>query len=134
VERGAQSGHASTSHRRRGLGARDTVVVIRPNGSASRAAAGALRVGRSVTAALSQQRVIARTDARLVATSGLVLLAIAAVGVLWPLALVVPLAIVLVWIGFVLLLRAFTLRRERRSQGLPATRVRPAPSPPQAKT
>ena len=85
-----------------------------------------------MTAALSEQRVLARTDARLVASSGLVLLAIAVLGVVWPLVVIVPLAIVLVWIGLVLLIRAFTLRRERRSQGLPATRVRPAPSAPQA--
>ena len=110
---------------------REPVGVLRPGGSASRAAAGALRIGRTVTAALSEQRVLARTDARLVASSGLVLLAIAALGVFFPLVVIVPLAIILVWIGLVLLMRAFTLRRERRSQGLPATRVRPAPSQPQ---
>jgi cardiolipin synthase len=113
--------------------ARGRVVTLKPRGSASRAAAGALRVGRTVTAALSQQRVLARTDARLVASAGLILLAIAVVGVFWPLAVIVPLAIVLVWIGLVLLIRAFTLRRERRSQGLPATRVRSAPPQPQAR-
>jgi len=109
------------------------VGTIRPRGSASRAAAGALRIGRTVTAALSEQRVLARTDARLVGSSGIVMLTIAVLGVLWPLAVIVPLAIVLVWVGLVLLIRAFTLRRERRSQGLPATRVRPASSPPQAR-
>jgi len=109
------------------------VGTIRPRGSASRAAAGALRIGRTVTAALSEQRVLARTDARLVGSSGIVMLVIAVLGVLWPLAVIVPLAIVLVWVGLVLLIRAFTLRRERRSQGLPATRVRPASSPPQAR-
>jgi cardiolipin synthase len=115
-------------------GGRESVVAIRPGGSASRAAAGALRVGRTVTAALSQQRVLARTDARLVASSGMALLAIAVVGVIWPLAIIVPLAIVLAWVAFVLLARAFTLRRERRSQGLPATRVRPATSPPRVRS
>ena len=98
----------------------------KPRGSASRAAAGALRIGRTVSAALSEQRVLARTDARLVATSGIVMLGIALVGVFWPLVVIVPLAIVLGWVGLVLLIRAFTLRRERRSQGLPSTRVRPA--------
>jgi cardiolipin synthase len=98
----------------------------KPRGSASRAAAGALRIGRTVSAALSEQRVLARTDARLVATSGIVLLAIAVAGVFWPLVVIVPLAIVLAWVGLVLLIRAFTLRKERRSQGLPTTRVRPA--------
>ena len=113
-------------------GVREPVSVLRPRGSASRAAAGALRIGRTVTAALSEQRVLARTDARLVASSGLVLLAIAVIGVIWPLAVIVPLAIVLAWVALVLLARAFTLRRDRRSQGLPATRVRAAPPPPQA--
>jgi cardiolipin synthase len=107
---------------------REPVGVLRPRGSASRAAAGALRIGRTVTAALSEQRVLARTDARLIASFGVLLLAIAVVGVFFPLVVIVPLAIVLVWVGLVLLIRAFTLRRERRSQGLPATRVRPAPS------
>jgi cardiolipin synthase A/B len=114
--------------------AREPVGVIRPRGSASRAAAGALRIGRTVTAALSEQRVLARTDARLVASAGLAMLAIAVLGVIWPLAVIVPLAVVLVWVGLVLLIRASTLRRERRSQGLPATRVRPAPVPPRAQT
>jgi cardiolipin synthase len=85
-----------------------------------------------VTAALSEQRVLARTDARLVGSSGLLLLAIAVVGVFWPLAVIVPLAIVFVWVGLVLVIRAFTLRRKRRSQGLPPTRVRPAPPQPRA--
>jgi cardiolipin synthase len=80
--------------------------VLRPRGSASRAAAGALRIGRSVTAALSEQRVLARTDARLVASSGIVFLALAGVGLIWPLALVAPLALLLVWVGLVLLIRA----------------------------
>jgi cardiolipin synthase A/B len=113
--------------------ARDSIAPARPRGSASRAAAGALRIGRTVSAALSEQRVLARTDARLVASTGLALLAIAVLGVFWPLVVIVPLAAVCVWIGLVLLIRAFTLRQERRSQGLPATRVRPAPSPPQAR-
>ena len=119
-------------HSDRDTSAREPVSVLRPRGSASRAAAGALRIGRTVTAALSEQRVLARTDARLVASSGLVLLAIAVIGVLWPLAVIAPLAIVLVWVALVLLARAFTLRRERRSQGLPPTRVRPASSQPPA--
>jgi cardiolipin synthase len=118
----------------RGAAAGNAAGTIRPRGSASRAAAGALRVGRTVTAALSQQRVLARTDARLVASSGLILLAIAVAGVFWPLVVIVPLAVVLLWVGLVLLIRAFTLRRERRSQGLPATRVRPASSQPQARS
>jgi cardiolipin synthase A/B len=106
---------------------RDISALRQPGGSASRAAAGALRIGRTVSAALSEQRVLARTDARLVGIAGIVLFAIAAIGVFWPLVIVVPLAIVLLWMAVVLLIRAASLRSERRLQGLPSTRVRPAP-------
>ena len=100
--------------------------LTKPGGSASRAAAGALRIGRAVSAALSEQRVLARTDSRLVGVSGALLLLIATLGVIWPLAITVPLAILLVWLGLALLIRAVMLRSERRAQGLPSTRVRPA--------
>jgi cardiolipin synthase len=93
------------------------------SGSASRAAAGALRIGRAMSAALSEQRVLARTDARLVGTAGALLLIIGILGVVWPLVIMVPLAIVLFWLSAALLIRAASLRRQRRSQGLPATRV-----------
>ena len=100
----------------------------RPGGSASRAAAGALRIGRTVSAALSEQRVLARTDARLVAAAGIAVLAIAIVAVFWPLVIVLPLAVILLWIAAALLIRAARLRSERRARGLPSTRVRAAPS------
>jgi cardiolipin synthase len=106
---------------------RETSALRQPGGSASRAAAGALRIGRTVSAAFSEQRVLARTDARLVGTAGVVLFAIAAIGVIWPLVIIAPLAVVLLWMAVVLLIRATSLRSERRSQGLPSTRVRPAP-------
>ena len=99
-------------------------------GSASRAAAGALRIGRTVGAALTDQRVLAATEARLVGTVGLVLLAAAVVGILWPLVLVVPLAIILIWMAIALLVRAYKLRRARRSQGLPTQRIAPAAAEP----
>jgi hypothetical protein len=51
---------------------------------------------------------------------------IAVLGVVWPLAITVPLAMLLVWLGLALLIRASRLRRERRAQGLPSTMVRPA--------
>jgi cardiolipin synthase A/B len=92
-------------------------------GSASRAAAGALRIGRAVSAALTEQRVLARTDSRLVGMAGAVLLIIAVLSMIWPLVLVVPLALVLVWMGLALVIRAIRLRNERRSHGLPPTRV-----------
>jgi hypothetical protein len=62
--------------------------------------------------------------------AGALLVAIAIVGAVWPLVIVVPLALVLLWLGVALMIRAGTLRKERRSQGLPATRVSRAAVPP----
>jgi len=93
------------------------------SGSASRAAAGALRLGRTVSAALTEQRVIEPTDARLVGIVGALLLTLAIVAVIWPVVLALPLILICAWMGIALLARARTLRRMRRSRGLPVTRV-----------
>lgn len=92
-------------------------------GSASRAAAGALRIGRTVSAVLSEQRVIAPTEARLVGGVALLLLVIAAVVVRWPLVAAVPAALLLLWSALALSAKALGLRRERRERGLPRTKL-----------
>jgi cardiolipin synthase A/B len=97
-------------------------------GSASRAAAGALRIGRTVGAALSEQRVLAPTEARLVAGFAVLTLALAAIIVRWPLAAAVPVAVLLAWISLTLFAKALALRRERRRRGLPTTRLARTPS------
>jgi cardiolipin synthase len=102
---------------------RGVIVTGRAGGSASRAAAGALRLGRAVGAVLSEQRVLEPTEARPVAVVGLLSLAVGIVAVLWPLVVAIPLAVVLIWIAIALLARAQALRRLRRSRGLPRTRV-----------
>jgi cardiolipin synthase len=96
---------------------------LRMSGSASRAAAGALRLGRTVGAALGPERVLEPSDARFIAVAGAIALGIAVVGVAWPLVLAVPLALILLWLGVALLARAADVRRERRAHGLPATRI-----------
>ncbi|MEP7245786.1 MAG: cardiolipin synthase B [Gammaproteobacteria bacterium] len=122
--------------RRRGMRAntdrgprREQVGLSGNTGSASRAAAGALRLGRTVGAALTDQRVLAATEGRVVAIVGAVLLGIAAIVVLWPLLVAIPVAAILVWISILLLLRAYSLRKARRQQGLPRTRVGRADAP-----
>ncbi|HEU4627488.1 MAG TPA: phospholipase D-like domain-containing protein [Steroidobacteraceae bacterium] len=92
-------------------------------GSASRAAAGALRIGRAVGAALTEQRVLAQTEARTVAIVGVLLVGVAAVGFIWPLAIAVPIAILALWMAISLFIRAHTLRMQRKSRGLPPMRV-----------
>jgi hypothetical protein len=75
---------------------------------------------------LSEQRVLGRTDTRLVTSAGLLLLVIAVLGLFFPYVLIAPLAFVLIWMSIALLTRAGSMRKERRSQGLPSTRVRQA--------
>jgi cardiolipin synthase A/B len=76
--------------------------------------AGAVRLGNTVTAAVTDHRVLQPADARTIGTIGLVLLLVAALVVLRPLLLAIPAALLLVWIGGALLVRAVRLWRRRR--------------------
>ena len=93
--------------------------ALRGTGGASRAAAGALRIGHTVKAALGNQRILAPAKARIVAVLGVVLLGAAAVAVRWPLVIALPTAVVFGWVGIALLARAYELRRERRARDNP---------------
>jgi cardiolipin synthase A/B len=88
------------------------------SGRGSRAAAGALRLGRTVGAALSEQRVLATAEAKIVAIVAVIALLLALCVVLWPWVAAAPMAVLLVWASLVLLTRAFSLRRERQRRGL----------------
>lgn len=88
-------------------------------GSASRAAAGALRIGRTVGAALAEQRVLASTEAKIVAIAGTLLLILAALLIIWPYLIAVPFALLFVWFAIALLAKARVLRRERRTAAAP---------------
>ncbi len=81
----------------------------RGTGSAVRAAAGALRLGHTVGAAIANRRVLGRTEAGMMAGSGAALIALMAVGIVWPLVLAVPIVILAGWIGLSLLFRAIEL-------------------------
>ena len=75
-------------------------------GSASRAAAGALRLGNAVGAALSPRKLHKSAPRPVLVSAGLVLVALALVGAFWPQALAWPLGALALWLGLVLLLRA----------------------------
>jgi cardiolipin synthase len=92
-------------------------------GRAGRAAAGALRLGRTVGAALTEQRVLATTEAEIVAVVAVVALVLAICAVLWPWLAAIPVALLLGWVSLVLFTRALALRRERRRRGLPTARL-----------
>jgi cardiolipin synthase len=89
-------------------------------GSASRAAAGALRIGHALGSALAAQRVLGPAERRIMVPGGLVLVVIAMVALLWPPLVSWPLAAFSLWMGLALLLRAMRI----------PTRAKPAPEPP----
>ena len=91
---------------------RSARVRGRFRGSASRAAAGALRISNTVGAAITNHRVLGPAEAGIMVVVGLAILGIVTVGMLWPLAVVLPLCVLGAWIAVSLLVRAFVLRRE----------------------
>ncbi len=111
---------------------RPPVTAPSPGGSASRAAAGALRLGRTVRAALTEQRVLEPAEAQVLVLVGTLLLVVAVVALAWPMLIAVPLCVILVWVASALLTRAYGLRRIRRARGQPTTKIvrsdeKPAP-------
>jgi cardiolipin synthase A/B len=90
---------ASRAPRRRGGG-----------GSATRAAAGALRIGNAIGSALVARHVTGPAERRLLVEGGLILALVALVAVLWPPLLAWPLAALSLWLSVALLLRAVRLR------------------------
>jgi cardiolipin synthase len=89
----------------------------RGGGSAGRAAAGALRLGNAVGAAVANRRVLDPFESRLMAGGGVLLLALAALFAAFPRLLAYPLVAVMIWFGLALLLRSYKLRRERKQEG-----------------
>jgi cardiolipin synthase len=83
-------------------------------GSVGRMAAGAIGLGSTVGAAIADRRVLGPAEARLLGAIGLILLALSIIAVLWPRLVVVPFAIVGVWVALALLVRASRLRRRHR--------------------
>lgn len=82
----------------------------RTGGSAARAAAGALRVGNVVGAAVADRRVLGPAEAGLMTRVALALLAFSIVGLVWPLAIVLPLVLLAFWVAVSLLIGARALR------------------------
>ncbi|HUP94419.1 MAG TPA: phospholipase D-like domain-containing protein [Burkholderiales bacterium] len=96
----------------------------RGTGSAVRAAAGALRLSHTVGAAITNRRVLGRTEAGTMAAVGAALLALTAVVVLWPLVLAVPIALLAGWMGIALMIRALGLYRRPRGDEVGSAKPR----------
>lgn len=103
----------STPRRRRGLRRLRKRIGV---GSSSRAAAGAIQIGRTVGAAIINRRTLGPAEARVMGAAGLLLLAVSVVAVLWPRAVSLPLALIGAWVAVSAFIRAFHLRREGRRE------------------
>ncbi len=80
------------------------------SGSAGRAAAGAIRVGRTVGAAFTNLRVLEPIERRITIAAGVLLLAVAAFGAAFPRVAVYPLVVLAVWVAITLLYRGWAMR------------------------
>jgi cardiolipin synthase len=84
--------------------------------SSGRAAAGAVRFGNVVTAAISNQRILSPAEARIMFSAGLLLLGFSVVAVFWPRWVSVPLAVIAIWIAISLFIRGYELHREGKRE------------------
>jgi cardiolipin synthase len=84
------------------------------HGSAGRATAGVIGVGSAVGAAITNHRVLGPAESRVLAGTGLLLLAVAVVAALWPKVLTIPLSVMTGWVALSLLVRAYQLRTPPR--------------------
>jgi cardiolipin synthase len=82
-------------------------------GSGGRAVAGAMRIGSTVSAAVTNRRVLEPVEGHIAFVAGAALGGLALVAVYFPRAVAYPLAAIAVWLGTALLLRGVTLLRER---------------------
>jgi cardiolipin synthase len=96
----------------------------------SATAAGVFRVVNVIGAAMTNRRVLGPAESGLLLASGLVSLALAILGILWPRVLAVPIAVFALYLGLALLWRAFKLRIRRRKHLDPLPAVAQGASPP----
>jgi cardiolipin synthase A/B len=93
--------------------------AVRGGGSTSRAAAGLLRIGNTVGAAVTNRRVLEPVEVRIMLTVALVLLILAVGVALFPRVLAYPIAAVAGWFAAALFYRALRLRRQGPQQPPP---------------
>jgi cardiolipin synthase len=108
-----------------------TAAHARPvRGSASRAAASALRIGNTVGAALTSRRVLGHSEAGIMLKAGLLLTLLAVVLALWPLLIAVPMGVLAAWLGLAFLLRAWRLHQAHATHDTPEDRTEHTSTPP----
>jgi cardiolipin synthase len=117
------------TRRRRALNLRPHRMHRSHKGAVGRFAAGAIALSNTVGTAVASSRSLTAMEARSVATIGVLLLVAATLITLFPVLLVSPLVIMLVWFGVALLARAFRLQGRVRSRRRRMHRRRRASSP-----
>jgi cardiolipin synthase len=86
----------------------------RPGGSSGRAAAGALRIANTVGAALANRRELDDSAVGALLGGTALLVALAAIGIAWPLAVSLPLSVLAAWFALNLGIRAWRQHGRRR--------------------
>jgi cardiolipin synthase A/B len=84
-------------------------------GSSGRAMAGAVRIGNTVTAAITNRRILEPVESHIAMIAGAALLLFAALAVIFPRGLVYPLAAIVVWLALALLYRGLMLHTHHDS-------------------
>jgi cardiolipin synthase A/B len=82
-------------------------------GSSGRVVAGAVRVGNTVAAAITNTRVLESVEANIAVAAGLFLSGLAVLAAIFPRAIAYPIAVVAAWLASALLYRGLTLYRRR---------------------
>ncbi len=93
-------------------------LIRKGGGSVSRAAAGAIRITNVVGAAVTDKRILEPVESRIMIFSGLFLLLLAALFMVFPFLLAYPLILVILWISVILIYRGIRLRSERKVSSL----------------
>ena len=96
-----------------GAGGPQDTRLRRGQGSGGRAVAGALRLSHVVGAAITNRRALGPAEARVMAGGGILLFAVSVMAIIWPQVITFPLAALGLWVGTILLVRAYRLRFRR---------------------
>jgi len=97
-----------------GAPVRQRSSTTRRGGSGGRVMAGAVRVGRTVAAAITNTRVLESVEANIAVVSGLLLAALAVLTWVFPRAIAYPIAVIAAWLAIALLYRGVELYRRGR--------------------
>jgi cardiolipin synthase len=87
------------------------------SGSAGRVAAGAVRFGSAVGAALTRPRQLLQQDGKIMSIAAAVLMVVSTVGIVWPRAVAWPLSAIALWLAIAFVIRAWRGRRDARRAG-----------------